>query len=430
VTEQQAKEICGRALSFVTADEATAALTTDVEAATRFANSEIIQSTAKSNAKLSVRAAFGDRLGSASVNAFDDETLKGAVARAEEMAKVAAPDTEFVPCPGPSEAPEADAYDTAVEQVGPQERAEMTQVGIETANREKVALAGSMTTESAVAALANTKGAFFYFPSTFARFVCTAMTDSSSGWAEGVSHRLDTIDPAALALRASQKANAAKDPAEVEPGDWTVVLEPAAVADMLVFVAFSLDAKAAIEGRSVFHDKEGTQVAAPGVNVYADPGHAGCPDVPFHQDGMPAARVDWIRDGKLETLSYDRFWAKKADRPYTGRPSNLIMSGGDHSEEELIAKVDRGLLVTRFWYIRHVDPMQLLLTGMTRDGVFLIENGKVTRGVKNLRFNESPLVMLRNVEALGKPKRCGAWVATEAPGMVVRDYTFTSGTSF
>ncbi len=430
MTREEAKQILDRALSFVSADEATALLSESSEAATRFANSEITQNVARSDMKCEIRVAFGNRVGSASINSFDDESLQSAVQRAEAMAKVAAPDTEFVPCPGPADAPEVRAFDPSVASVDPMQRADAVKTAVAEGDRAGVKLAGSFTARTTTEALANTKGAFFFHPETFARFVCTAMTDSSSGWAEGVSHRLGDIDPAALAARAANKANAGRDPVEVEPGDWTVVLEPPAVADMLVFIAYSMDAKAAIEGRSVFAGKEGTDVAGPHALLCSDPAHPTCPATPFHTDGMPAHRVEWVQQGRLNTLSYDRYWAEKQGKPYTGAPSNFVMAGGQATEEEMISRVKRGLLVTRFWYIRHVDPMQLILTGMTRDGLFLIENGEVTRGVKNLRFNESPLIMLKNVEALGKPKRCGSWAPIEAPGILAHAYTFTSGTSF
>lgn len=430
MNREEARSICSRALECVTADEATACLRESNEATTRLANSEITQNTAKSDTVFTVKVAFGDRVGSASVNAFDDESLRTAVERAEALAQVSGSDTEFVPCPGPMPTPAVDAYDAAVASAGPEERARLVNAAIAEADAAGVSLAGSLSTKAGAAALANTKGVFHYHPSTLTRFVCTAMTDSSSGWSEGVSHRLQDVNPAALAARSAKKALAGRDPIDVEPGDWTVVLEPAAVADMLVFLGFGLDAKAAIEGRSVFTDREGEPVAGDNISLHSDPAHPTCPMAPFQDDGMAANRVEWIKNGALNTLQYDRFWAEKQGRPYTGSPVNLLIPGGEASEEDLIRRVKRGLLITRFWYIRHVDPMKLLLTGMTRDGLFLIEDGRVSAGVKNLRFNESPLSMLSSVEALGRTKRCGAWVAAETPAMIVHDFTFTSGTSF
>jgi predicted Zn-dependent protease len=431
VTQEDAKRIFDRALSFVTADEATATIYESAEATTRIANSEITQNTAKSDEKFEIRVAFGNRVGSASVNSFDDETLQTAVQRAEALARVAAPDTEFVPCPPQHPMPEApEPWDKAVVQCDPACRAEQVKEAIAAADAAKVSLAGSLSTRRFTSVLANTKGAFYRHAGTKVRFVCTAMTETSSGWAEGVSHRLNDVDTRALATRAAKKAVAGQNPTDVQPGDWTVVMEPPAVADLLVFLAMGLDAKAAIEGRSVFSGKEGTNLVAPAANLFSDPLHPTCRSTGFTSEGRSLRRVDWVKEGRLKTLCYNRYWSLEVGRPHTGSPTNFVMSGGDATEDDLIRQVDRGLLITRLWYIRYVDPMQLLLTGMTRDGLFLIENGEVTRGVKNMRFNESPIVMLSNIQALGRPKRSGNWMDIEAPGLVADNFTFTSGTSF
>jgi len=220
----------------------------------------------------------------------------------------------------------------------------------------------------------------------------------------------------------------ARHPQEVPPGDYTVVLEPAALAELLAYMVWSMDAKAADEGRSPFTGKEGTAIAHEQVTLQSLPTHPECPSLPFFDDGMPAPDVSWIERGVLKTLVYSRFWAQKQGKPFTGFPTNLILQGGQHSLEELIAQVEDGLLITRFWYIRYVDPMQLLLTGMTRDGVYRIQDGQVSHAVKNLRFNESPLVVLQNVRLLGIPQRVeGSFLV---PSAVVDGFTFSSTTTF
>jgi predicted Zn-dependent protease len=193
-------------------------------------------------------------------------------------------------------------------------------------------------------------------------------------------------------------------------------------------MAWSMDAKAADEGRSAFSGKEGNAVGNALITLQSLPTHPECPAEPFFEDGMPTPDVTWIENGVLKTLIYSRYWAQKQGKPFTGYPSNLILRGGSHTLQDLIAQVDDGLLITRFWYIRYVDPMQLLLTGMTRDGVYRIQGGKVTHAVKNLRFNESPLVVMQNVRLLGTPQRVEGSML--APPMVVENFTFSSTTTF
>ena len=205
-------------------------------------------------------------------------------------------------------------------------------------------------------------------------------------------------------------------------------MEPAAVAELLSYMFYSMDAKAAHEGRSAFTGKEGTRIGTDAVHIYSQPQHPQCPAHPFFSNGLPTTNIDWIENGVLKNLVYDRYWAQHTEHAYTGSPTNFIMGGADTSLEDLIASVDKGILITRFWYIRFVDPMKLLLTGMTRDGLFWIENGEIQYGIKNLRFNESPLNVIANIEMLGKPMRVHSYMCV--PPLQVKDFTFTSGTSF
>ena len=259
-----------------------------------------------------------------------------------------------------------------------------------------------------------------------------------SGWASKSFNELRLIDPAALAGTAIDKAAMSKSPAAIEPGKYTVVLEPAAMADMLVFFLFSANARQADEGRSFFSKKGGgnrigDQVLGEKVWIFSDPAHPLAPTVAFDGEGLPLTRDVWVENGVLKNLFYSRFWAQKMGKTPTAGPGNVIMEGGTATRDELIAGVERGVLVTRFWYIRPLDPQTILITGLTRDGLFLIEKGKITRPVKNMRWNESPVVALNNIEAMTPAERVvsgegvgSGGLALVCPAARIREFTFSS----
>ncbi|HIE53107.1 MAG TPA: TldD/PmbA family protein [Armatimonadetes bacterium] len=427
---QEAKDILQTALSLVKADHAELALSGFTQAATRYANNAITQNLAQANTTLTVRVAFGQRVGSASINSFTPDALRQVVERAEALARQAEPDTEYLPPLEPQTYREVPAFASATAEYTPDQRAAAVQAVTQICAVQGLTAAGNFTTQHGFTALANSRGLFGYHRSSGALFTCTAMTEDSSGWAAAISEDVTAIEVEKTAELAVQKALAARHPREAEPGRYKVVLEPAAVAEMMAWLALHLDAKAADEGRSAFSGKEGEPIAAASITLRSDPAHPACPTTPFFGDGLPVPKVTWIESGVLKMLSTTRFWAQKTNRPVTGPPTNLILEGGEATVEELVAGVERGLLVTRFWYIRLVDPMRLLLTGMTRDGLFWIEAGKVQYGVKNLRFNFSPLDMLKNVVALGRPERTGDYLPAYVPPLAVEDFPFTSGTEF
>ena len=428
MNEKEAREICEKALALSEAEHVQVNLTGTREASTRYANNEITQNVAKAQTTLRVLCAYGNKVGRCSTNRLDTDSIREAVKRAEEMARVAEPDTEFLPPPEPAVYRPVQAYADSTAHATPEDRACVVRQVIAEANARGLKTAGSFATNTYVRAVANNRGLFGFHTATQASLICTMMTEDGSGWAEQTHEDMVTIEPEAVARRAADKAEAARHPQEVSPGDYTVVLEPAAVAELLAYMAWSMDAKAADEGRSAFSGKEGSTVGNALITLQSLPTHPECPAEPFFEDGMPTPDVTWIENGVLKTLIYSRYWAQKQGKPFTGYPSNLILRGGSHTLQDLIAQVDDGLLITRFWYIRYVDPMQLLLTGMTRDGVYRVQGGKVTHAVKNLRFNESPLVVMQNVRLLGTPQRVEGSML--APPMVVENFTFSSTTTF
>lgn len=430
MTENDARKLLESGLTHADADSLLLTLNGAREASTRFANNAITQNVARTDTVLTVKAAYGHQVGVAKVNTLTADAIRDAVERAEDIARHAAPDTEHMPLVEPCRVPEVAAWDESVAEASPGLRAEAIRQAIERVEAQGLTAAGSFATEAGFTALLNSRGHFAYHRETDARFVCTAIGPDSSGWASTSSFKLDAVDAGSVADRAAERAVASAHPEAIEPGPTTVILEPAAVGELLAYLAWSLDAKAADEGRSAFTGKLGARIGVPGVTLSSQPDHPVCPARPFDGDGMPAPTVDWIRDGELANLAHTRYWAKQAGRSYTGMPANLIMTGTQTPVSQLIADTSDGVLVTRFWYIRFVDPMKLLLTGMTRDGLLRIKDGKIVGGLRNMRFNESPLRVLANIAVIGAAEPVAGYGRGLMPALKVESFAFSSSTAF
>jgi predicted Zn-dependent protease len=254
---------------------------------------------------------------------------------------------------------------------------------------------------------------------------------TGSGWASGGARDWGQVDPAAIGRIAAEKAVASRNPQPIEPGNYTAVLEPAAVTDLVPLLAGALNARTADEGRSPFSKpgggtRIGEKVMDARVTLYSDPADPALLGQPFDAEGLPLSRMVWIENGILRNLSYSRFWAQKQGRQPTGPPlaGGLVLAGGSKTTAELIAGCERGILVTHFFYIRSLDARTVLQTGLTRDGTFLIEQGKITRALKNFRWNESPLLMLNRLDDIGRPIPTAA--GRMMPALRVRDFNFSS----
>jgi predicted Zn-dependent protease len=440
-TREQAKALTDRALSFSKAEGTTVVLTGGERANLRFARNTATTSGASTGYSLAVTSSFGKREGTVTTAEFDDEALRRAMRNAEEIAKVSPENPEAMPPVAPQPIPPSAAFFEDAAGATPEWRARAAGNAIELSKQKDVISAGFVETQASIQAIANSKGLFAYDRFTAADYNLTARTPdaSGSGWASKSFNALAQLDPAALAATAIEKAARSKSPSAVEPGRYSVVLEPAAVADLLAYMLFSADARQSDEGRSFFSKKGGGNrigdaVAGEQVTVHSDPNHPLAPTVTFDTEGLPmTGKHPWIEKGVLKDLLYSRFWAEKMGKAPTAGPTNLIMDGGTATIDELIAGTQRGLLVTRFWYIRPLDPQTLLLTGLTRDGLFLIEQGKVTRPVKNMRWNESPVVAFNNIDALTAPERAvsgegigGAGFSVVCPAARIREFTFSS----
>ena len=439
-TKEQAKTLMDRVLSFSKAEGTALNLNGGDRANVRFARNTVTTSGATSGYSLAITASFGKRSGTVTTAEFDDASLQRAMRNAEEIARLSPENPEAMPLLAPQTySPVAAFFDDAA-QATPEWRAGSVGTAIDLSKKKEVVSAGFVETQASIRAVANSKGLFAFDRFTAADYNLTARTPdgSGSGWASRSYNELRQLDPGKLATAAIEKAALSRNPAAIEPGKYTVVLEPAAVADLLVYLLFSANARQADEGRSFFSKKGGgnrvgEQVVGEKVRVISDPAHPLAPAVAFDGEGLPIGRHVWVENGVVKDLFYSRFWAQKMGKEPTAGPANAIMEGGSATLNDLIAGTDRGVLVTRFWYIRPVDPQTILITGLTRDGLFLIEKGKVTRPVKNMRWNESPVVAFNNIDAMTPPERVvsgegigSGGLSLVCPAARIREFTFSS----
>lgn len=440
-TREQAKALVDRALSFSKAEETLVTLTGGDRANVRFARNSVTTSGASSGYSLAIQAKIGKRTGTVTASEFGDAALQRAVRNAEEIARLSPENPEAMPLVGSQTYRTVQSYFEDAASATPEWRAGAVRAALDAAKEKSVDAAGFVETSAQIQALGTSKGLFAFDRFTAADYNLTARTPdgAGSGWASKSYNELRLLQPRTLAGAAIDKAARSHNPAAIEPGKYTVVLEPAAMADIIANLVFAADARQADEGRSFFAKKgggtrTGEQVVGEKVTIYSDPANALAPAIPFDGEGLPLQRIDWIDKGVLKNLSYSRYWAEKQGKTATPQPGNLIMEGGTATMDDLIGGVERGVLVTRFWYIRSLDPQTLLVTGLTRDGLFLIEKGKVTRPVKNMRWNESPVFALNNLDAMTAAERTvsgegvgGAGFSIVCPAARIREFTFTSG---
>ncbi|KPF65580.1 TldD/PmbA family protein [Porphyrobacter sp. AAP60] len=432
LTEAQAKAILDKVIAFSTADETSAQIGGGIQGNIRFARNDISTSGIVDDIELGVQVAFGKRVGTATINQFDDASLERVVRRAEDLARLAPENPEFMPAVGKQTYQATDTFSEATAALTAEARAKIAEASIAPCRDRGLIAAGFLEDGNTFFAHANSNGNFGYQRTTVADYTCTVRTEDGrgSGWVASNVKDVAAFDPAADIQIAMRKAAASAEAQALEPGKYTVILEPAAASGLISFMMNFFDARSADEGRSFLSkqgggNKIGEQIMDPRVNIYTDPRNPVVPTMPWDGDGLPRDRVKIIDGGKVANLQYSRYWAAKQGKPETAGWGNTIMEGGTKSTAELIAGTERGILVTRTWYIRMVDPQTVLLTGLTRDGTFYIENGQLKYPVKNFRFNESPVIMLNNIEELGRSVRVEDG-SIMVPPMKIRDFTFTS----
>lgn len=404
----------------------------------RFARNEATTNGAVSSVSVSIESSFGKRAGSATVNSLDEAALEQARLRSEEIARLSPENPEYMPPLGTQTyEPEGARYDAGTAYTQAAGLAHAAASAIAAGRNYEVGIAGFIEAECGFRALANSAGLFAYDRGSSAELTVTAHHTKRawSGWAGASQNRFPALDPVGLGERAVGKALFPGEPADLDPGVYTVILEPAATADLVQRLVYSMAARSADEGRSFLSKpgggtKLGERLLDQAVTITSDPASPDAPDMLFGPDGVPKRRAVWFERGVAKTMSYSRFWAQKMGCEPVPFAFNLSMAGGAVPIEDMIREVKRGILITRLWYVNVVDPRTLLCTGMTRDGNFLIENGKITRPALNLRFNESPLSALSKIEAMGPAERPGGgWGMVSAPPLLIPEFAFSSRSS-
>ncbi len=462
----QANDIFEKVRRVSQADEIELLISGGRSALTRFANNTIHQNVAEEEYNISVRSAFGSRTARASTNKHDNDSLRRVVQSSEALAKVQHPDPDLMPMPTKDEVATAavdcadgtvNRYFEATASLTPQDRAEGVASMVAVAKKHNLAAAGIFSSAEIVEGIFNSKGVNGWYKQTLAEVSVSMLDRSSSGWQKSNSPDRAQLDPVRMAEVAAHKAIESNNPRDLRPGKYTVILEPAAVLDIVGFMFWDFGGSALLEQRSFLNDRIGTQLFGENITVWDDVYHPLQAGVPFDGEGARRQRLKLIENGVVRAVTYSRASAKRMQasamagkvgpiRP-TGHgfalpseigeaPLNIVFAGAPQGEsqtvEQMVAATGHGILVTRLWYIREVDPYEKILTGMTRDGTFLVENGKVTCGIRNLRFNESLLHMLQSVDAMGNPVRsCGEEsFDMVVPPLKVRDFNFTETTKF
>ena len=435
LSESQARDLMQRALKFSQADACKVNLNGNSGGNIRYARNTVTTSGATETTTLVVQSNFRLRSGTASINEFDEVSLEKVVRRSEELARLAPEDSEFMPPMGQQAYVATPAHFANTAAITPEYRARAAASSIGPVKASDATAAGYLQNRETYQAMMNTAGLFAYHKETNVDFSVTVRTNDGTGSGYVIRDYNDVtkLNPGATSQIALEKALASRNPQAIEPGKYTVVLEPEASIGLLQNMVFNMDARAADEGRSFLTkpgggNRLGEQLVDERITIYSNPANPDVPTSPWNQDGRAFEKTVWIENGVVKNMWVSRYWAKKQGIPDLPFPPNVIIPGGTASLEELIRDTSRGILVTRTWYIRSVDPQTVLLTGLTRDGTFYIENGKIKHAVKNFRWNESPVIMLNNVDALGRPERVigEAQIPSYVPAMRLRDFTFSS----
>jgi len=459
LSHDRASDIFSRLKKFSSADEIECLFYGGRSALTRFANNTIHQNMAEENYGASVRAVFGGRTARATTNKFDDESLRNVVKASEDLARVQEPDADLLPVGDPDKDVRAtqssSRYFEQTAALTPSRRAESVGKIVSIAQRHKLTTAGIFSSSESVEGIFNSRGLSQWHTQTSAEVSITMLAPDSSGWQKANSPDVANLDPQRLAEIAAKKAVDSAAPREIPPGKYTVILEPAAVLDTVGFAFYDFGGLAILDQRSFLSNRIGTKLFGENVSISDDVSHPLQSGAPFDGEGMPRQKIQLVENGVVKRLVYARATAERMKNSehaaaagpigVTGHgfpipneigeaPMNIVFESprAPKTVEQMVASTERGILVTRLWYIREVDPYEKIFTGMTRDGTFLVENGKVVCGLRNFRFNQSLIDMLSNVEAMSVPIRTSGEESFDmvVPAMKVRDFNFTEVTKF
>jgi predicted Zn-dependent protease len=434
LSETEARATLEKALALSKADECEVTLTGSRRGNLRFARNAVSTSGGSDTLSLGVECSFGRKSGAATINEFDSASLERAVRQAEELARLSPDNPEYVELVGPQTYLEPKSFFPSTAATKQEDRVRAAAASIGICRDEKLTAAGYLSDGAGFSARANSRGLFGFQRGTQVDFTVTARTEDGRGSGYGIADFDDftRLDTAAITRIAARKAALSREARAIEPGKYTVILEPAAGATLIGNMYSAMSARPTDEGRTFLSKagggtRVGEKLMDERVHLYTDPMHPELPGSKWSGDGQAQQRVDWIQGGVVRNLAYSRYWARKQGIPAEKAPPpsgpGFIMAGTTASLDALVKSVKRGILVTNLWYIRLVDAQTLLYTGLTRDGTFFVENGEIKYPVKNFRFNESPVIMLNNLEALGRPVRVNSRLV---PPMIIRDFTFTS----
>ncbi len=459
LNQDKAQSIFDRIKKFSTASEVEVIFSSNNSSLTRFANNTIHQNVAELNEAASIRVAFDGKTARATTNRFDDESLKRAVQSAESIAKVQEPNADLLPLASPAEsrldAPAPNRWFEQTAAITPADRAEAVGKIVSVAKKSGLTTAGIYSSSESAEAIINSKGLAVFHRQTSAEVSITMLADDSSGWQKSNSPDVRNLDPVRLAEIAAHKTRESHNPQELPPGRYTVILEPAAVLDMVGFMFWDFGGMAILDQRSFLNNRIGTRLFGENITITDDVYHPLQSGPLYDGEGVGRKKITLVEKGVVKRVVHARSTAAKlSTSEYAGKigeiastghglplpneigeiPLNIVFltSGGEQTVDQMIAGTERGVLVTRLWYIREVDPYEKMLTGMTRDGTFLVEGGKVRHGIRNFRFNQSIIEMLNSVEAMSHAARASGEESFDmvVPAMKVRGFNFTEVTKF
>ena len=439
LSERETKATCARLLGFLKADNAEVNVTSDDFSHLRFAANGFTTNGRREDITATVSVWIDKKRGSAATNELDDAALKRVAEQAEQLARISPVDKEYLPTLGPQTYKPTGGYVEQTVNLSLSARAETINRIIRSCEKEGLIGAGFHAANGAASGFATKNGNFHYQRSSLVSLSVTARTPDggSSGYFLRNHFDIAKLDAARIGREAILKALSSRNPRTLEPGIYPVILEAQAADDL---IRFNFDARSADEGRSPYSapggkTKVGQRIFDERISIYSDPWHPELPGSPAAQDGIPAQKVYFLRNGVLENLQYSRYWAKEKNQEPTPGPVNSILesSAPPVTVAEMIQATPRGLLVSRFWYIRLVDPRTALFTGLTRDGVWYIEDGKIRYPVRNFRFNQSLLELLApgNVEFIAAAERVSGSEsqgrsASLTPALKVKHFHFSS----
>ena len=437
LNEIEAKKMLEKVLQYSKADSISLYLTGFNNYNLRFALNSLSTNGLADGLTLSITSDIGKKSGSVRLDNFEGDSIKKAVEKSEHIAKLSPDNTEFMPPLEPQNYLKGNNFSKKTESISVNKRAELIKPVIESSISNKLKSAGYFDDNIEFNAILNSNGLFAYNLGSMAGFSCTSRTPDGTGSSRVQTQNINVnnLKTNQLGEKVTRRALLSANPKELKPGKYTVILEPAAAADMIAYCTYFMDSRSADEGRSFFSkkgggNKIGEELVSKDVTIYSDPVDSKAPGIPFTYEGYPREKTVWFEKGILKNLARGRFWAQKTGQPVVPYYSNLIMEGTNKTLDEMIASTDKGILVTRFWYIRSVDPRTVLLTGLTRDGVYEITGGKITGSVKNFRFNDSPVNVLKNVIEIGEAENA---VGSETgdlqifvPPLKVKDFYFSS----